>query len=80
MESRDDRDLSNSGDMRLLFSDGDTVVRERALTEEFVDPHPVLEILGADAVTQYFAREVQGVSSAGPEYSDKHLKRLFARC
>jgi DNA-directed RNA polymerase subunit beta' len=79
-ESRDERDYAIPAGMRLLISDGDTVSPGEALTEGSLNPHRILEILGADAVTQYLLREVQKVyRPQGQNIHDKHFEAIIRK-
>jgi DNA-directed RNA polymerase subunit beta' len=79
-ESRDERDYAIPAGMRLLISDGDTVHAGDALTEGSLNPHRILEILGADAVTQYLLREVQKVyRPQGQNIHDKHFEAIIRK-
>jgi DNA-directed RNA polymerase subunit beta' len=79
-ESRDERDYPIPAGMRLMISDGDTVNAGDALTEGSLNPHRILEILGADAVTQYLLREVQKVyRPQGQNIHDKHFEAIIRK-
>ncbi len=79
-ESSDERDYPIPAGMRLLISDGDTVSAGEALTEGSLNPHRILEILGADAVTQYLLREVQKVyRPQGQNIHDKHFEAIIRK-
>ena len=79
-ESSDERDYAIPAGMRLLISDGDTVSAGEALTEGSLNPHRILEILGADAVTQYLLREVQKVyRPQGQNIHDKHFEAIIRK-
>ncbi len=79
-ESKDERDYSIPAGMRLLISDGETVTAGAALTEGSLNPHRILEILGADAVTQYLLREVQKVyRPQGQNIHDKHFEAIIRK-
>jgi len=79
-ESKDERDYPIPAGMRLLISDGETVNAGSALTEGSLNPHRILEILGADAVTQYLLREVQKVyRPQGQNIHDKHFEAIIRK-
>jgi DNA-directed RNA polymerase subunit beta' len=79
-ESVDERDYPIPAGMRLLVSDGETIQAGDALTEGSLNPHRILEILGADAVTQYLLREVQKVyRPQGQNIHDKHFEAIIRK-
>ncbi|MCP4427314.1 MAG: DNA-directed RNA polymerase subunit beta', partial [Chloroflexi bacterium] len=79
-ESKDERDYAIPAGMRILVSDGETVDAGAALTEGSLNPHRILEILGADAVTQYLLREVQKVyRPQGQNIHDKHFEAIIRK-
>ncbi len=62
---------------RLLFNDGDKVEAGDRLTEGSLNPHDVLEVKGARAVSQYIVNEVQEVyHSQGVDIDDKHIELI----
>ncbi len=79
-ESKDERDYPIPAGLRLLVSDGETVSAGSALTEGSLNPHRILEILGADAVTHYLLREVQKVyRPQGQNIHDKHFEAIIRK-
>ncbi len=79
-ESKDERDYPIPAGMRLLVSDGEPVNAGAPLTEGSLNPHRILEILGADAVTQYLLREVQKVyRPQGQNIHDKHFEAIIRK-
>jgi DNA-directed RNA polymerase subunit beta' len=79
-ESKDERDYDIPAGMRLLITDGQTVEPGEQLTEGSSNPHRILEILGADAVTHYLLREMQMVyRPQGQNIHDKHFEAIIRK-
>jgi DNA-directed RNA polymerase subunit beta' len=79
-ESIDERDYEIPAGMRLLVADGQTVDAGDQLTEGSSNPHRILEILGADAVTNYLLREMQMVyRPQGQNIHDKHFEAIIRK-
>ncbi len=79
-ESRDERDYVIPAGTRLLIADGQTVQPGEQLTEGSSNPHRILEILGANAVTHYLLREMQAVyRPQGQNIHDKHFEAIIRK-
>jgi DNA-directed RNA polymerase subunit beta' len=79
-ESVDERDYEIPAGVRLLVTEGQTVQAGEQLTEGSSNPHRILEILGADAVTDYLLREMQMVyRPQGQNIHDKHFEAIIRK-
>lgn len=79
-ESVDERDYVIPAGVRLLIAEGQTVQPGEQLTEGSSNPHRILEILGADAVTHYLLREMQMVyRPQGQNIHDKHFEAIIRK-
>lgn len=79
-ESTDEKDYVIPAGVRLLIADGHTVEPGEQLTEGSSNPHRILEILGADAVTHYLLREMQMVyRPQGQNIHDKHFEAIIRK-
>ncbi len=63
---------------RLKIEDGQQIKKGDKITDGSVDPHDILEILGADAVMNYLISEVQMTYRLqGVEINDKHIEVII---
>ncbi len=81
-EEVDEHDVSRRA--RLRVEDGDEVRIGQQLTEGAIDPHELLEVLGARSAQLHLVREVQDVyRSQGVPIHDKHVeiitRQMFRR-
>jgi DNA-directed RNA polymerase subunit beta' len=74
-ETGDERSYLIPFGFRVKVMDGDTVKKGDKLTDGAVNPHDILNILGAEAVNNYLISEVQSTYRLqGVEINDKHIE------
>ncbi len=63
---------------RAVVEDGQTIAKGAKITEGSVNPHDILEILGADDVQNYLIQEVQrAYRMQGVDINDKHIEVII---
>jgi len=77
-EERDEREFEIPAAARLRVEEGQLVEPGDQITEGALNPHEILEIMGADAVQEYLAEEIQKVyRSQGVTIHDKHIEVII---
>lgn len=60
---------------RIIVREGDELAQGARLTEGSINPHDIMNIMGAEAAQRYLVYEVQKVyKSQGVEINDKHIE------
>ncbi|PIE54527.1 MAG: DNA-directed RNA polymerase subunit beta' [Dethiosulfovibrio peptidovorans] len=64
----------------LLVEEGDAVIRSQKLTEGYVDPQQLLEVMGQEEVQKYLVDSIQEVyRSQGVSINNKHIEVILRK-